>query len=237
MRTTANCAAFIDKSTDRNDIPNEYQEDGNGRKRQTDFSSYRDAFFLLSVMNQFTLNTSFNGAASEKLLKVALFSRRLRLPAADSDMEDVRRALARDTRESRKRGTVQCFLSMIWFIFGLVLSIQQAFGLLGPDAASHNLALGLNVIWFPVLILCTVVDRNPAVPEATQRQLNTFLGLVREALLRDAGKVTGKQLHFRPRVDSFDSVVTGSPVKVLGTTTGLSEPSAEERDRVADLRA
>jgi hypothetical protein len=189
-------------------------------------------------MNQFTLNVAFNGAAAEKLLKIALFSKQLRLPASEGDIEIVRRALARDTREARKRGTVQCFLSMGWFLFGMVISIQQAFGLLGQDAAAHDLALGLTMVWFPVLMLCTVVDRNPAVPEVTQRQLNVFLGLVREALLRDAGKYKEDHPKLNLRVNSFDSAVTGSPVKIapmksisrsIDSTLSTLSPSDENR--------
>lgn len=70
--------------------------------------------------------------------------------------------------------------------------------------------------WFSVLMLATVVDRNPAIPEATQRQLNTFLHLVREALLRDAGRFRYDHHIPQPvRVTSFDSVVSGSPLKTV----------------------
>lgn len=223
MRTSANCAAFVDKATYRKDIPEQFELDEKGRQVQSEFASIRDGFFLLSVMNQFTINVAFNGASAEKLLKVALFSRQLRLPAAEGDIEIVRQALARDTREARKRGTVQCFLSMGWFLFGMVISIQQAFGLLGQDGAAHDLALGLAMIWFPVLMLCTVVDRNPAVPEATQRQLNVFLALVRQALLRDVGQYNeSHSMKLKSRVSSFDTAVTGSPVKVAALTSVTS---------------
>lgn len=202
----------MDKATNRKDIPKEHEETEKGEQIQSDFSSIRDAFFLLGVMNQFTLNVALNGAAAEKLLKIALFSRQLQLPASEADIEKIRKALAKDTREARKRGTVQCFLSMGWFLFGMVISIQQAFGLLGQDAAAHDLALGLTMVWFPILMLCTVVDRNPAVPEVTKRQLNVFLGLVREALLRDAGRFKESHVGLRMRFKSFDFAVTGSPV-------------------------
>ncbi|KAK5106894.1 hypothetical protein LTS08_001017 [Lithohypha guttulata] len=236
MRSSANCAAFLDKATRRNDIPE--AEIGNEKdgKQRSDFASYRDAFFLLSVMNQFTINLHFNGAAAEKLLKVALFSQQLRLPlSAGGSIEEVRQALARDTREARKRGTVQCFLAQLWFIFGLVISIQQSFGFLGDNANAQNLALGLAMIWFSVLMLSTVVDRNPALPEATQRQLNIFLGLVREALLRDAGR--HRDIHQAPsapaRVTSFNSVVSGSPIKTATFTEAIRARSSQD-DTIVD---
>lgn len=233
MRSSANCAAFLDKATRRSDTPAEWIRDEKGGQRRSDYASYRDAFFLLSVMNQFTINVHFNGAAAEKLLKVALFSQQLRLPvAAGGSIEEVRLALARDAREARKRGTVQCFLSQIWFIFGMVISIQQSFGLLGENAPAQNLALGLAMVWFPVLMLCTVVDRNPAIPEATQRQLNTFLHLVREALLRDAGRFRYDHHIPKPtRVTSFDSVVSGSPIKTVHfSEAGRSSPNGTMYD-------
>lgn len=109
MRSSANCAAFLDKATRRNDVPAAEIKDEKGELRRSDYASYRDAFFLLSVMNQFTINIHFNGAAAERLLKVALFSQKLRLPvAAGGSIEEVRMALARDAREARKRGTALC---------------------------------------------------------------------------------------------------------------------------------
>lgn len=229
MRSSANCAAFLDKATHRKDLQRATVKDEKGNEIRSDYASYRDASFLLSIMNQFTVNPRFNGASAEKLLKVALFSKELRMPtAAGGSLEQVRQALARDTREARKRGTVQCFLSMLWFIFGMVISIQQSFGLLGQDAPAQNLALGLAMVWFPVLMLCTTVDRNPAIPEATQRQLNIFLGLVREALLRDAGRYRAERQIFKvqSRVTSFDAVVTGSPIKVASVPHTSSAPAS-----------
>lgn len=229
MRISANCAAFLDKATRRKDFPKEIIEDEKGHKTRSDYASYRDACFLLSVMNQYTINVRFNGASAEKLLKVALFSHDLRLPvAAGGSIEEVRQILARDTRESRKRGTVQCFLSMLWFIFGMVISIQQSFGLLGQEAPAQNLALGLAMVWFPILMLCTVVDRNPAVPEVTQRQLNIFLGLVREALLRDVGKYREEHQIFRlpARASSFDAAISGSPFRTVTFKEVITTPKS-----------
>lgn len=229
MRSSANCAAFLDKATDRNDLPGPTIENPDGKRDRSEYASYRDAFFILSVMNQFTININFNGAAAEKLLKVALFSKQLRLPLAEAaDLEEARQALARDTREARKRGTVQCFLSQLWFIFGMVISIQSSFGLLGQNAPAQNLALGLAMVWFPVLMLCTVVDRNPAIPENTQRQLNTFLGLVREALFRDVAKYRIKHDIFKmpKRATTRYSIFEKNPIRTLTFHEAIAPPSA-----------
>lgn len=73
--------------------------------------------------------------------------------------------------------------------------------------------------------VCTVVDRNPAVPEATQRQLNTFLGIVREALLHNVGKYREEHQIFRmaTRGTSFDATIMGNPFKSATTFKEIVE--------------
>jgi hypothetical protein len=59
-----------------------------------------------------------------------------------------------------------------------VLSLLPAFGYLGNNAQAHDLAIGLFMSWFPVLILCSIVDRNPAAADDIQRRLNKLVDLV-----------------------------------------------------------
>lgn len=58
-----------------------------------------------------------------------------------------------------------------------------AYGQLGSNATAHDLALGLLLVWLPVLILTTIVDRNPTSPHATRLKLNQLVEAVRLALL------------------------------------------------------
>lgn len=58
-----------------------------------------------------------------------------------------------------------------------------AWGQLGANATAHNLAMGLLTAWLPVLILCCIVDRNPAASEAVQKALMAHIKLTRETLV------------------------------------------------------
>ena len=63
------------------------------------------------------------------------------------------------------------------------MSLENAFGKIGANATAHNLAIGLMMAWFPVLILCSIVDRTPWATDEIRIRLNDLLDAVREALL------------------------------------------------------
>lgn len=122
---------------------------------------------------------------AEKLLRVALFSDSLKLTADEntSGLIQKRYELATLIRKGRKKGVVPVFISLLWFIFSLALSIQQAYGDLGTNRTAHNMALGCFLSWLPVLILTSIVDRNPVAADSILQELNSFLDEVRSALL------------------------------------------------------
>lgn len=62
--------------------------------------------------------------------------------------------------------------------------MKTAFGDLGSNVQAHSLAMGLFIAWFPVLILCSILDRNPMASDDIQRKLNKIVDLVC-ASLRD----------------------------------------------------
>jgi hypothetical protein len=70
----------------------------------------------------------------------------------------------------------------MWFLFAFALSIQAAFGQLGENSTAHDLALGCLLAWFPVLIMGSIVDRNPVAAEAIRKKLSTLVDHVRHAL-------------------------------------------------------
>jgi hypothetical protein len=78
-------------------------------------------------------------------------------------------------REGRKRGVVPVIITLLWFIFSLAISIHQAFGDLGGNETAHDLALGLLLAWIPVLILSSIVDRNPVLTNSTRNRLNQLV--------------------------------------------------------------
>jgi hypothetical protein len=70
----------------------------------------------------------------------------------------------------------------MWFIFAFSLSVQDAFGELGANSTAHDLALGCLLAWFPVLIMGSIVDRNPIAATAIGKKLSTLVDHVRHAL-------------------------------------------------------
>ena len=136
---------------------------------------------------------------AEKLLRIALFSDTLKLSSKErgtapedmaspgatsgSGLVHKRQALAQSLRENRKKGVVPVFVSVMWFLFSLSISIQASFGDLGNNQTAHDLALGLLLGWLPVMILVTIVDRNPTAIEPVRRKLNSLVDDVRRALL------------------------------------------------------
>ncbi|KAI4677090.1 uncharacterized protein J4E88_006897 [Alternaria novae-zelandiae] len=74
------------------------------------------------------------------------------------------------------------FISILWFLFAFALSIQDAFSELGANTTAHDLALGCLLAWFPVLIMSSIVDRNPIAAEAIRKKLNTLVDHVRISL-------------------------------------------------------
>ncbi|KAF4547788.1 Hypothetical protein D9617_36g063260 [Elsinoe fawcettii] len=181
--------------------------DGPHDDQKQDFNDMRDSLFILGAMNQYIMTRFkrlvsehpkqeplWGGRAAEGLLRIMLFSKDLPLKAlcecpdhntVEKKLVDERRVLAKNLRVRRRRGIVPVFVSTGWFLFALGLSIQSAFGQLGENSVAHDLALGLVLAWLPVLVLCSIVDRNPTDPDGNMADLNALIRSTAEALLDD----------------------------------------------------
>lgn len=75
---------------------------------ESDFGSMRDSMYLLLAMNQYTLKDEVVSSSKEAegLLRIVLFSRDLRLTDTKKTLRQMRRILARELREMRRRGAV-----------------------------------------------------------------------------------------------------------------------------------
>lgn len=78
--------------------------------------------------------------------------------------------------------SLTAFVSILWFLFAFALSIESAFTVLGQNSTAHDLALGCLLAWFPVLIMGSIVDRNPIAADAIRTKLNALVNHVRHAL-------------------------------------------------------
>ena len=90
--------------------------------------------------------------AAEKLLRIALFSDELDMTDG-AQLTDRRKKLAGTIRAFRKKGVIPVFVSTLWFLLALAISIQSAFGDRGTNQAAHNLAMGLLLAYLPIFIL------------------------------------------------------------------------------------
>lgn len=159
-------------------------------KKVRAFYDMRDSLYILGVMNQYNITRvkrkdqdikDYTAKRAEGLLRIVLFSHRLLLPRQvncpehPETIQRARRLLASNLRRTRKRGIVPVFVSTLWFIFALSLSIYTAFSEIGTNSVAHDLALGLLLGWLPILILCSIVDRNPTDPDGNLKDLNALV--------------------------------------------------------------
>jgi hypothetical protein len=149
----------------------------------SDFAAMRDSFYILMNINQYKMKPLISMTKeAEGLLRIVLFSRDLKLIGTKRTLRELREKLARELRSNRRKGVIPVFISTLWFLFSLGISIQSAFGYLGDNAQAHDLAMGLFVSWFPILILCSIVDRNPVASDDIQRKLNKMIDVACESL-------------------------------------------------------
>lgn len=84
--------------------------------------------YILSVMNQYTIKQRMPSQEAERLLRIALFSDSLQLEAVEGQYDTIvsrRRELAKAIREGRKKGIVPVFISQMWFLFSLAITLES----------------------------------------------------------------------------------------------------------------
>lgn len=117
IKVTGKSALMVDMATKYDDIPLEDSE----------FGKIRDSFYILSVMNQYTVQTRIPGIEAEKFLRIILFSDTLQLGDVDEAGQSLaqrRKKLAQSIRDRRRRGVVPVFFSLMWFLFSLGISVE-----------------------------------------------------------------------------------------------------------------
>lgn len=97
-------------------IPDEHSE----------FASMRDSFYILMNTNQYKMKPLISMTKeAEGLLRIVLFSRGFRLIGTNKTLDQLRRKLAQDLRSNRRRGVVPVFISTLWFLVSLGISIES----------------------------------------------------------------------------------------------------------------
>jgi hypothetical protein len=100
IKVSAKAALIVDMAVKYDDTPDP----------ETDFDSMRDSMYLLLVMNQYTLKPAAMSKGLQKeaegLLRITLFSKDLVLKDTNKTLRQVRRILAGEVRQMRRRGAV-----------------------------------------------------------------------------------------------------------------------------------
>lgn len=155
---------------------------------------------------------------AERLLRLALFSNLLQLKGSTDARDSLtsrRTELARSLREGRKKGVIPVFVSFLWFVFALALSIELAFNDIGGNETAHNLAIGLLVGWLPVLVVACAVDRNLVSADAIREKCNELVNDVRLALL-DPATLATYQTNTRTTSEDFEWMGCLSDEEIFG---------------------
>ena len=105
----------VDLAVPYSDTPDQYSE----------FASMRDSFYILMNLNQYKMKSVISMTReAEGLLRIALFSKDLKLVRTHKTLAQKRLKLAHDLRSNRRKGVVPIFLSTMWFILALGISIE-----------------------------------------------------------------------------------------------------------------
>lgn len=96
IKVSAKAALIVDMAVKFDQTPD----------RKTDFGSMRDSMYLLLAMTQYTMKSTAIEKEAEGLLRIVLFSKDLELTDTDKTLRQMRRILARELREMRRRGVV-----------------------------------------------------------------------------------------------------------------------------------
>jgi hypothetical protein len=108
-------ATAVDMSVPYNEAPGPDSE----------FASMRDSFYILMNLNQYKMKPVISMTReAEGLLRVVLFSQNLKLVGRRKTLSQMRFRLAQDLRSNRRRGVVPIFISTLWFILALGISIE-----------------------------------------------------------------------------------------------------------------
>ncbi|KAK3356408.1 hypothetical protein B0T25DRAFT_450916 [Lasiosphaeria hispida] len=133
-----------------------------------------DAMYVLSCLNQFDLsgNELFFKVLVYGLFRPTAFVHLLlqqQLGAATGgaypiDMvltEELLATVAYQLRMLRRRSVIPTLGSLGVFLVAFVFSVVLTFGDLGHDISILYMAIGLFVMWLPMLVTFSIVDRNP----------------------------------------------------------------------------
>jgi hypothetical protein len=129
-----------------------------------------DVYFILACMNQFELPST--PELRRHFLEVLVYGLVRPLTVVESGDEDdgaadavllreLAATMAFQLRMLRRRGVIPTLGSLATFLIAFVFSVVLAFDDLGDRTTAHSLGIGLLFGWLPLLIISSIIDRNP----------------------------------------------------------------------------
>jgi hypothetical protein len=136
-----------------------------------------DAYYVLSCLGQFQLSPNPSRGFLE-ILTYGLFRPIVgiggevgfkpndpeiedRVEEAETMTTELLREMAFHLRMLRRRGVYPAIVNILVFFIAFAISLVLAFGDVGEGTTGHVLTLGILVSWLPLLVLFTILDRNP----------------------------------------------------------------------------
>lgn len=133
------------------------------------------AYFVLCSLNQFHINHLIGfaegGGQPSRMLKALVYG--LFRPLSNEEEPDVELTnqllvqLAFQLRMLRRRGVIPMLANLATFLVAFIFAVVLAFAELGDENTPFSLSFGLLVTWLPLLVVFTIVDRNPVSSERT----------------------------------------------------------------------
>ncbi|KAJ3461422.1 hypothetical protein MRS44_009975 [Fusarium solani] len=169
-----------------------------------------DAFYVLSCLGQFEL------PSSERFYTALVYGLFRPFPQPDTDYDPDQHYTAQllsdmafQLRMLRRRGVIPTLASLGTFITAFIFSIVLAFDEEAGNRTGSPLTLGLLYCWLPLLVIFTIIDRNPVSADRSAALMSRWLFNVDAVLTsaRDAGadlnnmRVPVWWSHSRPQDD------------------------------------
>jgi hypothetical protein len=133
---------------------------------------YYAAYFVLCSLNQYDLGEvalfDHEGRPTH-MLNVLVYG--LFRPLSEDQSPDVEltdqllTSLAFQLRMLRRRGVIPMLANLATFLIAFVFAVVLAFADLGDENTPFSLSFGLLMTWLPLLVVFTIVDRNPVSSE------------------------------------------------------------------------
>ncbi|RSL71565.1 hypothetical protein CEP54_001349 [Fusarium duplospermum] len=153
-----------------------------------------DAFYVLSCLGQFELPNS------ERFYTALVYGLFRPFPQPDTEYDPDQHYTAQllldvafQLRMLRRRGVIPTLASLGTFITAFIFSIVLAFDEEAGNRTGSPLTLGLLYCWLPLLVIFTIIDRNPVSADRSAALMSRWLFNV-DAVLTSA-RAAGADLN------------------------------------------